>query len=66
MDYKNTNPAVLKMQFSLMDKTAFLRFGQELKKELLTADFEQNRSNYRFMLLRLYKWALREYQKRFS
>ncbi|MDY7396973.1 hypothetical protein UMM65_17135 [Aureibaculum sp. 2210JD6-5] len=57
MDFKKTNPAVIKTMFSRMDKETFIKNMQLLKEELKNVEVTLKNDNYRFALLELYIWG---------
>lgn len=65
MDFKNTNPAVIKSMFLQMDEATFIANAKQLKTELLALEITFYSQNYRFALKKLYLWCKHTYYKRF-
>lgn len=56
MDFKNTNSAVIKKQFTLMQKDIFVKNAQLLKKEYLKINPNFHNQNYERKIWDLYKF----------
>lgn len=65
MDFKKTNPAVLKSMFLQMDKETFIKNALDCQKELIAQPISLQNANYRFALINLYKWLKAIYRKRY-
>ncbi len=65
MDFKKTNPAVLKSMFLQMDKETFVINANALKSELLSIEISFKNANYRESLKRLYLWCKTTYINKF-
>ncbi|MDY7396962.1 hypothetical protein UMM65_17075 [Aureibaculum sp. 2210JD6-5] len=66
MDFKKTNPAVIKTMFSQMDKKTFIKNMQLLKEELSNVEVTYRNRNYRLSLLNLYRWGVNFYLNKFK
>lgn len=66
MDFKKTNPAVIKSMFLLMDEQTFKANMDMLYNQLLSLEQTPRASNYRYALTNLYKWCIVVYQQRFQ
>lgn len=66
MDFKKTNPAVIKSMFLQMDKQTFKVNMDLLYNELLTVKQTPITSNYRYALSNLYRWCFAVYQQKFK
>jgi len=65
MDFKQTNPAVLKSMFLQMDKATFLKNAQDCKSELYKQSPTLQNANYIFSLKNLLNWCRDVYTKRY-
>ena len=65
MDFKKTNPAVIKTMFSKMDKVTFTKNITLLQEELTKVEVNSKNENYRMSLLNLYKWCIKIYKNKF-
>lgn len=59
MDYKNTNPAVIKAMLIQMDKQTFINHALEIRHLLIHAEVG---TTYRAMLLNLYSFCRHHYK----
>lgn len=58
MDYKKTNPAVIKSMLMQMDKQTFIKHAKEIKTNFLNAEVQ---TNERAMFLNLYNFCVNYY-----
>ncbi len=65
MDFKKTNPAVLKSMFLQMDQETFITNAKALKKELVGQKITLKNANYIFALKRLFYWCREVYSKKY-
>jgi len=66
MDFKKTNPAVMKSMFLQMDKETFIANMELLNEKLLNIEVTAKNANYRYALLNLYKWCIDIYFTKFN
>lgn len=65
MDFKKTNPAVLKSLFLQMDKPTFILNANALKSELIGQKVTLKNANYIFALKNLFYWCRKVYKQKF-
>ena len=65
MDFKKTNPAVLKSMFLKMDKETFVTNANALKSELTGQKITLKNANYIFALKNLFYWCRSIYTQKF-
>ena len=66
MDFKKTNPAVIKSKLLQMDEQSFKAHMEILYNQLLDLELTPRTSNYRYALINLYKWCFEVYQQKFQ
>ena len=66
MDFKKTNPAVIKSIFLQMDEQTFKANMDMLYNELLSHEQTPRTDNYRYALTNLYKWCFEVYRQNFQ
>ncbi len=66
MDYKNTNPAVIKRMLSKMDKDTFIHHAKSINNLYVSVVPTPYNLNYLGKLSNLYRFCVITYKKRFK